>query len=230
MYGMPYDWKIRVTLPYEDCSGIIHKWYDRCDQAVCYQHESDDEVKKTHIHLALIGCDCKDEALKRMWKEAPGKGNEFWSFTKLDHLDRYITYMTKGKYSAKLAKNLSPDKLEELRQAWVEPTVGNDKSKDTPTEHYISILNKHFDYLQEWADLPEEGHETDRNGFNVNVSRYQMLYRKVRSEGMKMFLGRNKFQTPPKTLFCTVTNSVYVAIMHRIDCYDIAIELILEKY
>lgn len=224
-----YSWKARITLPYTDCSGIVLRWATRCAKVAVYEHEADEDVTKTHIHLALIGCDIKEEALKRIWKDAPGSGNEFWSITPMKEESRYLTYMTKGMLCPKFTKLFSKEEVEASRLAWVDPILGSDKKTDA-TDYYITVLTKKFDYLQHYADLPDSIVEPDHNGFNVTIGCYSVLYRNVRSVGMKMFLGRNKFRTPHKSMFCTVTNSVFMAIMNRIDCLDQGVELILEKY
>jgi len=116
---------IRVSLPYADCSGIFRLWSDRCNTAMVVEHESDDEVKRTHCHLSLYGCLVKAEALKRMWKDAPGAGNAFWSFKPLEPwpvdntIPTYIIYMLKGGHGAvKFLKNISPVLLSEAIERW----------------------------------------------------------------------------------------------------------------
>lgn len=139
-----YNHAIRITLPYVDCSGIISKWADRSSRAVVYQHDADEKVSKTHVHLILGGCETKSEALKRMWKDAPGKGNEFWSWKDWDGEMKQIVYFTKGKYTAKFVKNFSEQELEKSRQDWVEP-VKADKTGDNSDYDIVKILKKYDD-------------------------------------------------------------------------------------
>lgn len=207
---------VRITLPYSDCSGIVKRWFDRAHRAVCYEHEADDEIKQTHIHIALLELNCKAEALKRMWKDAPGKGNEFWSLTPVRDESKYLTYMTKGKLRPVLVKNFSSEQLEEHRLSWVEPTLGNDKNGNSPLEYYINQVLKRFERIKSRSDMPtgrydDYGHLTD-----------DMLLDEVRSETMKVFWGENR-RVPHASMYKQVAGSVYLNLMERIDCLDMGI-------
>lgn len=128
------NYAIRLSLPYADISGIFELWSNRSTKGVIYEHEADDEVKRTHCHIGLIGTDCKAEALKRMFKGRTGKGNEFWSFKEWDGSDTYITYMSKGYLDAKKAKQFSKEELDESRSKWVSMTP--DPKKENSKEFY----------------------------------------------------------------------------------------------
>lgn len=235
------DYAIRVTLPFEDCSGSILAWFGRASSGVVYEHEADADIKQTHIHIVLFGSQVEDEQLKRMFRllcKTPGKGNGFWSFKETyldeDKVERpidegAITYASKGNLQPKYSKLFSQEQLETLRMKWVD-RVSEHPSGDTPTQKYIKDLTKKYDYVQCYDDLPQERMGIDRNGFNTTISRSQALYIQIRSDGMKMFLGRNKFQAPPKSLFGTVTNSVFFILMDRVQDLDSAINIVLEKY
>lgn len=198
------SYAVRVTLPFYDCSGIVQRWFDRSTSAVCYEHEQDDDVSSTHIHLALIGVDCKIEALKRMWSDAPGKGNEFWSFSDLKDRDKYLTYMTKGKLTAKLAKNISLQQLENSRLAWVDPVKDDKKSGDS-VEYYVNKVIKKFEKTT--YDM------VYTSGDNCS------LLQDVRSETMKVFWGENR-RVPHATLYKTVAGTAFLRIMERLDAFE----------
>lgn len=182
----PPDLCIRITLPFQDCSGIIQKWYTRCNKAVCYEHTADEEISKTHVHLVLIGLDCKTEALKRMWSDAPGKGNEFWSFSPLRDEAKYLAYMTKGILRPKLTKLFSQEELENSRLAWVDP-VKDDNNRESPMKHYISKVMSQFDYFNSIHDLPDKDPKDGLNGPYDTQMKYEWLFYEVRSATIKMF-------------------------------------------
>lgn len=120
-----------VRQSFHDMSGIIEVWASACEQLVAYEHEADETVKTTHVHLIMMGCKYKTaEPLKRLYyKMFPAadksEGNGLWSWTNKEHpvptID-FITYMSKGHLRPKFCKGILPDKLEELRGKWVEPT------------------------------------------------------------------------------------------------------------
>lgn len=117
------DYAIRVSRPYADLSGIVSLWKDRAQAVIVYEHSADEEVNRTHIHMLLVDVDVKDERLKRIAHtiDSTLSGNKDWSFKlTTTNVDKYITYMTKGRLSPMFVKNFSLDRLEELRLQWVE--------------------------------------------------------------------------------------------------------------
>lgn len=84
-------------------SGVISMWADSCEAMAVYQHEMDEEVNTTHVHMIMIGCKYKTpEALKREFYkliETERKGNDLWSWThkKAQNPDMtFMRYMSKG--------------------------------------------------------------------------------------------------------------------------------------
>jgi len=124
---MPHHHAIRVSLPYADISGNIQTWANRSQRVLVVEHEADDEIATTHVHIALFDCEVQAEALKRMFLN-PGSGNGFWSFKKWTdqaHFNMqdtpysyYPVYMFKGSLREKFVKNYSPAEIEEFRKAW----------------------------------------------------------------------------------------------------------------
>lgn len=124
---MPYHHAIRVSQSYADISGNIQIWADRCKRVLVVEHEKDDEVATTHVHIALFDCEVQAEALKRMFLN-PGSGNKFWSFKKWSdkphpHLastpySYYLVYMFKSNLRESYSKEYSTAEIEEFRLAW----------------------------------------------------------------------------------------------------------------
>lgn len=158
---------VRIAMAYDDISGVIASWSDRCVRTVVYEHPADRQVKKTHVHLALYGCEVEAEALKRMWKNRPAaaKGNKFWSWKDLENLPddvdvrpiekltmsdlKYLVYCSKGKYgakepAAKFWKNISPAILERAKELWVlkAPNENPARSIDKAKEDLYSIVEE----------------------------------------------------------------------------------------
>lgn len=115
----------RITLPYDDVSGVISVWSGYCDQMAVYEHDADLEVNKTHVHMIMINCSFKTaEPLKRRFYEqikTDRKGNDLWEWEHKNYPNPdigYIKYMSKGTLTAKFVKNISEQVLEEWRQKW----------------------------------------------------------------------------------------------------------------
>lgn len=170
------NYAIRVSRSYSDVSGIISLWSHRSQTVIVYQHEKDEEVNRTHIHMLLMGVDCQEERLKRLAHKIDSNlsGNKDWSFkdTKLNldnspDVEGYITYMTKGKYAASFVKNYSPGKLEEARLKWVEtksplpspppPAETNHvKSRVTHMDLFASMLADYYNVKKAKGSCPSE--------------------------------------------------------------------------
>jgi len=230
-YEMPNpDLSVRITLPYQDCSGVVQKWYTRCTTAVCYEHQADEDITQTHVHLALIGLDCKTEALKRMCTMLPGKGNEFWSFTPIRDQAKYFSYMTKGNLTAKIAKNISETELEKHRTNWVDP-VKDANVQVSPTTYYIRKVLSQFDDFNTVDDLPTAD-PVNADVFNLpynTAERWNWLFKSVRSTTMKVYF-REVHQTPHTSMYKTVASTVFMTLAKRANKEDAGIQVLLNSW
>lgn len=121
LVGMsPAGLAVRITLPFSDLSGTVRAWALKADKLLCYEHVGE-KTSKPHCHLLLLGVACNKERLKQVAKESglAGGGNEFWSFkTAKQEAERYIVYMSKGKFDAVYNKGYEPDYLQMCKDAW----------------------------------------------------------------------------------------------------------------
>lgn len=111
---------VRITLPFADLSGTVRAWALKADKLLCYEHVGE-KTSKPHCHLLLLGVTCNKERLKQVAKESglAGGGNEFWSFKTAKHeAERYIVYMSKGKFDALYNKGYETDYLQTCKEAW----------------------------------------------------------------------------------------------------------------
>lgn len=146
-----YNHAPRVTKPYSDISGILPKWFNISSHVLCCEHEADESVRQTHLHLGIWGCDVKEEALKRKLNdelESKLSGNPGWSWVHKEYPQglpawqeipvvngiaqpgnrdqqqnyHYIRYCIKGDLShVKFSKNISPALLEAAAADWAAP-------------------------------------------------------------------------------------------------------------
>lgn len=197
---------IRITLSYDDCKHVISKWSDRSQKVIVYQHDADEEISKTHVHLALYGCEVKAEALKRMWPDAPGKGNEFWSFKNADESIKYLAYMSKGHLREKYVKNFSQEEVERSRQTWVDP-VKDDKTGD-PSVHKImkimSVIESRHSYTVSRLKIDDDDKEIE----------YGTLFQVVRTETFKYLWGEKRI-VPHASHYKIIAGSVYMRLCEK---------------
>jgi len=202
---------IRITLPFEDCRIIIEKWAERSQSCVVYQHDADEEVSKTHVHLGLYGCTVKAEALKRMWADVPGKGNEFWSWKEATaDPTKYIAYMSKGSLRPHWVKNFSEDILEKSRQSWVEPVKA-----DKPGDHSDRWITKVTTYFDD-NDFKTHFHIADMDEQDVPID---TIYRQVRKYAFRQLWGEHR-KVPHASFFKIIADSAFLRICERLDRFE----------
>lgn len=112
----------RVSRPYEE----VKNWVESitCDSIIVYEHEADDEVKRTHIHMLVLNCTIKIDALKTRYKKTVGDISAAdWRFKQDvdDNYSRCITYMSKGHLSPKLTKGFDTADIAKHTAEWIEP-------------------------------------------------------------------------------------------------------------
>lgn len=125
---------IRISRPYGD----IQQWCEelKAEKKIVYQHDADDEVSRTHIHMLVICCSLKPDTLKYHYKKLYGpiektdwsfaseyKDNEIGKFVPItpETSDKFITYMSKGHLTPVLSVGYDPFKVLELSQQWKDP-------------------------------------------------------------------------------------------------------------
>jgi len=119
---MPFSWSARITKQYDD----IHEWLDavECEKIIVFEHPADDKVANTHIHALVINGKVEYESLKTRYRKMYGAiDRSQWRFKSdvNDDYNRFITYMSKGKFVPKLSKGFDPDSIVKLVSEWVDP-------------------------------------------------------------------------------------------------------------
>lgn len=115
------DYAIRITRSFIELGNSIEAIADKCKKVVLYEHEG----SRTHCHLLLVECKVSTDTLKNYFKKTLGVVDKAdWSFKVCtEFYNRYITYMSKGKYMYKYQKGFEESFLEEKRNEWVEKVV-----------------------------------------------------------------------------------------------------------
>lgn len=156
----------RVSIPYQDLSGVIKVWAETCQTVVVYEHSADEEVPTTHVHLIMMGSKyaTAEQYKKIFYKMIPSelKGNELWSWTHkkfpVPNLS-FLTYMSKGILQPIFFQGITYEDIEELRKTWVNPasqTISKDavvKSKGEQTKTHWQIME---DVMEDIRSRPKD--------------------------------------------------------------------------
>lgn len=144
----------RITRSYSDLSGLLSYWYDKSTHVLVCQHDPDEKVRQTHLHLGIWGCDVQAEALKRKLNdglECKLSGNKSWSWVHEEYPEGlpdwedipvingqampgnknqqsnyfYLRYCIKGDLNhVKFSKNIPTALLEAAAADWAAPVKG----------------------------------------------------------------------------------------------------------
>lgn len=112
---------IRVSRDYE----TIKLWFDTFtyDKLIVYEHPKDEEISRTHCHILVYGLNVKSDNLKYHLKKIDPtlNGRIDWSFSDKEVDDKFITYMSKGKYDPVLVFGYTKPEVDEYTTKWVNP-------------------------------------------------------------------------------------------------------------
>jgi len=115
------DYAVRLRLPYENLRQVVSDWALRSQKMVVYEHPEEGNV---HCHALLIGVYDTTNTLRNVLRkhEVPLKGAGQLSFKTADaeSAQKFITYMSKGKYDPKYYTGYDEDYLNSCKSLWVE--------------------------------------------------------------------------------------------------------------
>jgi len=87
----------RVSRSYTEVAEVITLLTAKCDAIVVYEHVSDLEVSRTHVHFYIEDCKITVEGIKKMFRKVCGDlTRSDWAFNSKDVDRNCITYMSKG--------------------------------------------------------------------------------------------------------------------------------------
>lgn len=209
---MTFNYACRITKPYSVVKDIIDNWATRCEAVAVYQHDADEEVSTTHVHLILLGCEVKQEQLKRDSK-LPAGGNKLWAWKSVYDDSQgnvqvvnkdFITYMSKGNLLPVFLKNISQEEVEHFRLLWVDPVKDDSSAKSDSLEPLINaIVNKFKDYV---IDRPIKFDD-----YGHAESRIEELLNEVRRTTVKMIYHKTR-RTPHGSQFKIVAGTAFLRV------------------
>lgn len=120
------DYAIRLTFEYDSIKDVIERIASSVESIVVYQHDKDDTVSRTHIHMLVVGCKHSTDTLKNWIKKHIGAVEKTdWSFkaAKKEESERlrYIAYMSKGRLDPLLVRGFTEEFIEKCKSSWVDP-------------------------------------------------------------------------------------------------------------
>jgi len=121
------NYHIRLTKPYSILESFFLNL--QCEAMVVYEHQADDEIKRTHVHALIKGSPVKATTMKaRLTKLCGVWKKEDWAFmTHYGKVERelidddLITYMSKGILDPVYVVGFIEEYLLDQRSKWVEP-------------------------------------------------------------------------------------------------------------
>lgn len=123
------DLFIRITHPWETVKELITtKWALYCETVVVYQHDADEQVNRTHVHMVLRKMKVCRKRLKQLAVEAYVDlvGNTNCAMEIADKNTETYTYMTKGHLEPVFLQGYPKEESDKWKAAWKE---GSDYNK-----------------------------------------------------------------------------------------------------
>jgi len=117
----------RISMSYNDLSGIIGVWSQSCAKMLVVQHDADDEVNTTHCHILMWASGyTTHNQLEKQFKtkiKTDLTRNALWSWVhkKFPVVNmKFIGYMTRaGKIPILFNKGFTEDEIKENESCWV---------------------------------------------------------------------------------------------------------------
>jgi hypothetical protein len=215
----------RISIPFETLEPVFKLWAESCTAIAVYEHDADEEIQTTHCHVLMIDCKYSTaEALKRVfYATLPGlkakKGNDLWAWAHKDYPNPdlgFITYMSKGKLTAKLIKNIPGSTLEELKGKWVEADKP-DTTSDKLSHKLVQMVITRFAPFESFEDYIEHK-AREAHGAPISYS-VDVILKDVRSASMRCFWERTR-EAPHASQYKKVAGTAFLHICekwHRLE-------------
>lgn len=159
---------IRVSRAYDE----IRQWIEAftATSVIAYQHEADDDVSRTHVHILVLETSIKPDALKARFKTLYGNIDKTdWSFASgfkddgkvlpitAESSQKFITYMSKGKLTPVYSVGHDPEAVLRLTQEWKEPKK--------------QLVTKGGKFVRVTEDVPDKPKKTKRTLIEIMLDR-----------------------------------------------------------
>lgn len=154
------NYAVRYSRSFMDLSGVILYIASVSEQLAVYEHESDEEVSRTHIHFLLKGCSVTKQTLKNhLPKELNMTRSDYvHSTTYLDNKgdehpidDKFIIYMSKGRLDPVFLKGFTKEDCDSYKAQWKD--YKNEKHPKGSMLHYVTVKQNPTEVRKRKSDL-----------------------------------------------------------------------------
>lgn len=162
---------VRLTISYAEFQPVLELVSNKSQKLVIYEHEQDEEVSRTHIHMYIVGWQFTKQYFKDICKRIKSFDKSDWAIsesykdstgTKRSIDTGCITYMSKGKLDSSFVKGFTREELDTLKGGWTDPPSAKKQSsmsryvvKESPNES----KKRQNDLIDEMVtDLEEKGY------------------------------------------------------------------------
>jgi len=161
--------QIVIRTPYQDCSGFVLWLYGKSDAIVACQHDADDDIKSTHVHIAVLR-PCGVEGIRKQLvnRSLGGKNSSIMLKTLKGRVpyDFYelAKYCVKGDSTTIRYTSLGDQMMKELQSKWVAPRtevalaggVFVKQSKIHAHDSKYAIVQECVSKIAGWASIGNE--------------------------------------------------------------------------
>lgn len=174
------DYHIRYSRSFIDLSGTVKYIANNSEELVAVEHEADDEVSRTHIHMYVKGVTVTKQTLINQIKKAiPGitKSDFVHTTTYKDRetseskpIDKgLITYISKGSLEPSRLHNITIEEYNELKSKWVNYENKNYGKNDI--KRYVTVKENPKEKRLRKQDLVQQMIKKCNKDFQHNVVR-----------------------------------------------------------
>lgn len=171
------DWAIRITRSYDELDGWVQHLADKCERAIAYEHEADEEVSRTHVHLVIIGYSTSDETMKAQIRKhfnTKTFPKTDWVFdNELRDERKAITYASKKDLHAKFNKGYEATFIAECSAEYLPPDEYAKKGR-TKTQYKV-IAEKPEVSKKRQNDLLDEMMNRLKNYRKYEIQEYPIV-------------------------------------------------------
>lgn len=159
------DWFVRIHRTYEEIEPWVRNLSDKAAKLIVYQHDSDEEVNRTHCHLMIIGYTTSDETMKTQLTKVLGvrlKGQKDWAWDPVVRNESAaIQYMSKRDLQPKYVLNYEDSYVAECSAKYEPPDEYRKEEKHSrkliPEKPEITKKRRN-DYIEEMIQALKDEH------------------------------------------------------------------------
>lgn len=223
------DWAIRITREYSELDAWVQHLSDKCDRLIAYQHDADEEVSRTHVHLVVIGYTTSDETMKsqiRKHFQVSQFPKTDWVFDILRDEHKAITYASKKDLQAKFMKGYEQEFVAECSAKYLPPEQYSNSKVKTQfkviAEKPEVSKKRQNDLLDEMIQVIKQNHPIQQHltEFNYQWDPHEVLNSIIEVLNKhRVIFGRYKVRDYYDTIMSRMCPSKFQQSMREMVCF-----------